>query len=167
MTLIPDLQPMMHGPASWFYQAMEPAPVYVGAGTLPSFATLYAIGWLGDRVESRGETPQECIGILLDAYEAGHRFSDGTMGAHTCEVCPPALPPRGVDYPFAWNGRRTTLYGHGHHLILHGDSLFMCPAMILHYIVHHQYRPPEVFLEAVVQGRILTLADRGLDRRGY
>jgi len=163
MTFIPDLQQVMRGPASWFFQAMEPSPVHVGPGALPSFAILYAVGWLGDHVESRGETPQECIDNLLDAYEAGLRFSDGLMGAHSCEICPPTSVQLGADYPIAWHGRRTTVYGHGHHLILHGESLFICPAMILHYIVAHHYRPPKEFLDAVVRGRFLTRADRGLE----
>jgi len=162
MTFIPDLQPVKHDSTNWVYPDPDPAPIYVGPGALPPFATLLPIGWLGNRVETRGETPEECIRILLDAYEAGHLFSDGSMGVHTCELCPPISLGSRVSCPVTWNGRQVSLYGHGHYLILHGDSLFICPALILHYILDHQYRPPREFLEAVVKGAILTRADRGL-----
>ena len=124
------------------------------AGFTPGL-TAYAVGWIGDVVESTGETPSMCIGALLDAYEAGYLFSDGTLGSHTCEVCPPTLPQKGYDHPFTWNGRQTTLYGHGHYLVHHGNAIFVTPALVLHYIVNHQYRPPDVFIEAVIKGKIL------------
>ena len=31
----------------------------------------------------------------------------------------------------------------------------MCPALILHYILDHGYRPPEEFLRALLQGAFL------------
>ena len=35
----------------------------------------------------------------------------------------------------------------------------MAPALLLHYILGHQYRPPDEFLEAVTQGRFLSEND--------
>jgi hypothetical protein len=158
MTFIPDLQKVPHGRETSFLD-MAPVGGRHGYAAIPPSVTVYTIGWIGDVVESRGETPDECISILLDAYEAGHLFYDGTLGSHTCEVCPPSLPQRGYHHPFAWKGRQTHLYGHKHHLVWHGRSLFVCPALILHYIVDHQYRPPATFIDAVVRGRILTEDD--------
>jgi hypothetical protein len=159
MTFIPDLQPLSQGPDSEFFQMIEPSGHRLGyAGFTPGL-TAYAVGWIGDTVESIGETPNRCIRALLDAYEAHHLFSDGSLGSHTCEVCPPTLPQRGYHHPFGWNGRQTTLYGHGHYLVHYGRTIFVSPALVLHYVVNHQYRPPDVFIDAVIKGRILTQAD--------
>jgi hypothetical protein len=35
----------------------------------------------------------------------------------------------------------------------------MCPALILHYILDHEYKPPEEFIQAVEQGRFLRPDD--------
>ncbi len=154
MAFIPDLE-VLRGSASSLYRITDPAPVWFDYGPVPYYVTVYAIGWLGDSVESRGSTPEPCLGRLFQAYEAGHRFSDCTMGAHTCEICLPVRSRRGESHAITWKGREISVYGHGHHLVLHGDSLFICPALILHYIVDHHYRPPSVFLEAVLSGRFL------------
>jgi len=154
MTLIPDLQ-VLRDPIDSSFRVLDLAPVWFDLAGVPPTARVYAVGWLGDTVESRGGTPEACIRVLLRAYAAGHRFSDGTMGSHTCEVCGPTLPPRGYHHPFAWNGIRTTLYGHGHHIVVHGQAAFVCPALILHYIVEHQYRPPAQFIDAVLMGHVL------------
>ena len=159
MTFTADLETLPHGPDSLCFQMIDPVRHRRGHVAVPPGVTAYAIGWLGETVESLGETPEACIGTLLDAYVADRIFSDGLMGSHTCEVCPPTLPQRGYYHPFEWNGRQTELYGHGHHLVLHGRALFVCPALILHYIVDHHYRPPEAFIEAVANGVLLSEDD--------
>jgi hypothetical protein len=35
----------------------------------------------------------------------------------------------------------------------------MAPALILHYILDHHYRPPDEFIEAVIVGSFLTSAE--------
>jgi len=35
----------------------------------------------------------------------------------------------------------------------------MCPALILHYILDHHYKPPQVFIQAVIQGVFLEESD--------
>ena len=32
----------------------------------------------------------------------------------------------------------------------------MTPALVLHYILDHRYRPPDEFVEAVIEGSLLT-----------
>ena len=155
MAFIPDLQDVRHNLTPVFFRLSDAFAGRDEGASVPPDLIVQTVGWLGDIVESRGATPDECIRILLDAYEAGHRFSDGTMGSHTCEICPPTTPQHGYHHPFAWKGRDCTLYGHGHHFVLHGQFLFICPALILHYIVDHQYQPPAVFIDAVVRGEIL------------
>jgi hypothetical protein len=159
VTFIPALQQVPHGPTSPFFRMYGPGAGRRGYAAFPRSVTVHTIGWIDSAVESLGETPEECICTLLDAYQAGSIFSDGTFGSHTCGVCPRSLPQKGYYHPFVWKGRQTQLYGHGHYLVRHGRSIFVCPALILHYIVDHQYRPPDAFIDAVIRGRILTEAD--------
>jgi hypothetical protein len=35
----------------------------------------------------------------------------------------------------------------------------MAPALLLHYILGHQYRPPDEFVTAVIEGRFLVPED--------
>ncbi|HEY7028710.1 MAG TPA: hypothetical protein VH438_13940 [Gemmatimonadales bacterium] len=159
ITFIADFQTVPQGRDSLFFRMIDPVAIRSGYAAVVPSVTAYAIGWIGDAVASLGDTPDVCISTLLNAYEAHHIFSDETLGSHSCEVCPPTLPQRGYYHPFAWKGRQAKLYGHGHYLVRYGRSLFVSPALILHYIVDHQYRPPEAFIEAVVSGRILTKGD--------
>jgi hypothetical protein len=160
MTFVPDCEPVLLNPSAPFFWLFRDLARRLGDGGWSSSATVYAIGWIGSAVQSRGDTPEECIHRLLDAYEAGHRFSDGTMGLHICDVCrPPVILGERVPHAFAWKGRQAWLRGHGYHLVHNGGALFVCPAMILHYIVDHQYQPPAPFVDAVVKGRILTEGD--------
>jgi hypothetical protein len=46
-----------------------------------------------------------------------------------------------------------------HHLIQLDQVVYMCPQLTLHYILHHEYRPPDEFIQAVAHGRFLTFED--------
>lgn len=157
MTYYPDMQRVQDGPTDFDFRVVNVDGRLGHPGT-PFDARRYAVGWIGNTIESRGETPEDCIRILFDAYEAGHRFRDGMMGAHMCEVCPSTSSRPSPLHPVAWKGRTLKLYGHGHHRVLHGRSLFICPSLILHYIVDHQYLPPAPFIDAVLHGTILVPA---------
>ena len=77
-----------------------------------------------------------------------------------------------------WKGREREVVGHGHHLILSGKVVYVCPVLILHYILEHGYAPPEEFIAAVTEGTFVTLENeleagfgwsfilQGLFRRG-
>jgi hypothetical protein len=129
---------------------------------LPEGWSLFAVGWLGSSVPKLGQTPDACAEGLARAYDRGDRFTDGTAGWHDCEVCTTheARYPDGQPGPIVvWRGQARKLYGHGHHLVQHGSSVFMCPVLILHYIIDHGYQPPVGFVTAVTEGRFLTPAD--------
>jgi hypothetical protein len=129
---------------------------------LPEAWSLFAVGWLGSSVPNLGQTPDACAEGLARAYDRGDRFTDGTAGWHDCEVCTTheARYPDGQPGPIVvWRGQARRLYGHGHHLVQHGSSVFMCPVLILHYIIDHGYQPPVGFVTAVTEGRFLTPAD--------
>jgi len=129
-----------------------------GVGRLPDGSILVAAGWLGNSVTSNGPVPDDVVDLLLDAYETNAVFSDGTQGWHDCELCPgpEAWYSEGKVGPLiSWHGRQIRLYGHGHHLLQHGPTTYMLPALILHYILGHGYQPPEEVLEAIVAGEFL------------
>lgn len=133
-----------------------------GYGRLPDGSTLLAIGWLGNSVKSNGPVAEDVIDALVEAYMTKAVFSDGTAGWHDCELCPGPeswYSDGQVGPVILWRGKQLRLYGHGHHLLRHGTAIFMTPALILHYILDHGYRPPEKFLEATTAGEFLRPED--------
>jgi hypothetical protein len=133
-----------------------------GIGTLPPGLALLPVGWLGNSVPTTGSAPPEVIEALLREYQTGAIFSDGSAGWHDCELCPgpEAWYPDGQVGPIvSWDGRGYRLYGHGHYLLRHGTKVFMAPALLVHYIVNHGYRPPDEFLNAAIHGSFLRPDD--------
>jgi len=133
-----------------------------GEGLLDDDVTLQAVGWLGDLADPVGDVSDSCIDKLFSAYERNLIFSDGTMGWHDCEMCSGEAQhyPRGDVGPIVeWKGRELRLYGHGHYLIKYRKIVYMAPALLLHYILDHQYMPPDQFISAVTEGRFLTEED--------
>ncbi len=124
--------------------------------------TLMAVGWLGTSVPCSGETDARCIEALWKAYGPTNIFSDSTLGWHDCEMCLAGgrhLPTDVVEPVAHWRGRELRLYGHGHYLVEHHDTVYMAPALLLHYILEHGYQPPPEFVTATVDGRLLTADD--------
>lgn len=126
--------------------------VKVGDGLLPEGLTLRAVGWLEHKGFPTGTIPKECIDALVGALRGGV-FSDGYRGYHDCTLCGAAFPQ------IKWKRRTIGLQGHGHYLVQLGQVVYMAPALLLHYILDHEYRPPDEFLEAVTNGRFLTERD--------
>ena len=109
-------------------------------------------------MKSKGPVAEDVVDVLLEAYKTKAVFTDGTAGWHDCEICPgpEAWYSEGQVGPvISWRGQRIRLYGHGHHLLRHGFIVYMAPALILHYILAHGYRPPDEFLEATTGGEFL------------
>ena len=133
-----------------------------GEGILPDGLTLYTVGWVGNTLPNKGETPSRIISRLWEAYELKLVISDGTQGWHDCELCSgkDEWYPGGKIGPIVnRQGRQLRIYGHGHFLIRLEEFVYLCPALILHYILDHEYKPPDGFIDAVNQGSFLTLED--------
>jgi hypothetical protein len=126
--------------------------VKVGEGVLPEGLALRAVGWLERPGFTTGTVPKDCIGALIEGLRGGI-FSDGYRGYHSCTLCGKSL------VEVKWKRRRIGLQGHGHYLVERGQVVYMAPALLLHYILDHDYHPPEEFLDAVVKGRFLTEED--------
>lgn len=102
------------------------------------------VGWLapeeGHEVQT-GPVPEDFVEALRWAIKQkseGGPFHDGmgTRGFHTCMLseCP--------------KGRES---GGGYHLTIPGEKRdYYVPVLIRHYVEHHQYQPPQEFVEAVM-----------------
>jgi hypothetical protein len=157
---IPDLTKfsLEHPPSPYGFPLPLKSGETWGIGRLPEGTTLVAVGWLGSSVKSKGALAEGVVDALFEAYEMKAVFSDGTAGWHDCELCPgpEAWYSDGKVGPVIdWRGRQVRLYGHGHHLIRYDTIIYMAPALILHYILDHGYRPPEEFQEAATSGEFL------------
>jgi hypothetical protein len=96
------------------------------------------------------------------AYASGHVLADATLGWHDCEICgneDQSGPAREIGPVIHWRGRDLQLYGHGHYLVRSENVVYMVPALVLHYMLAHHYRPPDEFVEAVIVGSFLTSKD--------
>lgn len=68
-------------------------------------------------------------------------------GVHVCDLCRFMDAPPYVQYR---NLRIGT--GHNNNLFLPGEGvIYIAPSMIVHYIVAHDYAPPDVFCDAVMR----------------
>lgn len=127
---------------------------------LPADSVLRAVGWLADEVPSLGNTQEECIDRLIGACEGEQIVHDSLLGRHACLICfyKGELCP-GDGPLIEWHGRTLQLYGHGHYLVRKQNVIYMAPELLLHYILDHDYQPPEEFVEAVIAGSFLTEED--------
>ncbi len=94
---------------------------------------LHAIGWLTDSESfETGLTTAEVFArlkaLLNDPWQPMV-----SAGVHNCELCQ-------YDPP----------HGHLNLFVPDGTRILVCPELITHYIAAHHYRPPDVFLEAVL-----------------
>jgi hypothetical protein len=161
---IPDLVPVAAGqpPSPYGFPLPIDKDGKPGVGRLPPGLTLLPIGWLANSVPTSGPVAGPVIDRLLREYQTGAVFCDGTAGWHDCELCPgpEAWYSDGQIGPVvSWAGQRQRLYGHGHYLLRHGAKVFMAPALLVHYIVDHTYRPPDQFTHAVLEGTFLRPND--------
>jgi hypothetical protein len=108
------------------------------------------IGWLdkGCPFVRAATSPQfhEALRLLCQRPIHLHR------GFHICQFCP-------REDPAIWPPSDPRRLGNGQIRVLgrDGDTWYAAPTMIYHYVVAHEYQPPEVFIEAVLARQ--TVAD--------
>jgi hypothetical protein len=98
-----------------------------------------AVGWLeGDHPYSRGSVPAPFLQRLKEQVESQRVEPTFRiimfLGWHDCSLCPPGDRMR--------ESRNL--------LIPTPEVLYAAPAMIVHYIEDHDYRPPQEFIDAVM-----------------
>jgi hypothetical protein len=93
-----------------------------------------SVGWIegDDLLRNSGKVPPELV-KLLKQYEVQNRC----RGFHMCEYCS------------EWG----TEVGMGNGIwVVKGETLYIAPYLIIHYIEEHNYQPPEEFIDAVING---------------
>ncbi len=131
MAYFPDLTPYVYDRVNYGY-------------ALP----VLNVGWLDvSEPYSTGETSLEFQGKLLDfcvrEYTAQH-----CMGFHQCQYC--ANPSYRVVIQHS-SGKQITL-GNGEIRVIGKSAIYAAPTLIFHYATVHNYRPPDEFIEAVLNG---------------
>ncbi|MCP4537518.1 MAG: hypothetical protein GY832_10260 [Chloroflexi bacterium] len=126
--------------------------IKIGDGWLPKGLRLCAIGWIEKPGFPTGQVSNECIDALVAGYPS-KIFSDGTRGVHSCTLCNQSI------VQMHWKGQTVQLKGYGHYLIQMEETVYIAPALLLHYICEHHYCPPQEFVYATVHGKFLTEED--------
>ncbi len=124
----------------------------VGEVSLPAGLQLYAVGWIEEAGFTTGDVPDECVEALIAAYP-GKIIPDGTRGWHVCTLCKVEMPKP------VWKGKTIDVAGTGQYLVRSEQAVYMAPALLLHYILDHHYCPPQVFIDAVHNGKFMTIDD--------
>jgi hypothetical protein len=98
-----------------------------------SSENLIAVGWLSPGSEyERGRVSEEFFGKLCEfAKDPWQPFV--SPGMHQCELC-----------QFQGASGSSNLF------IPYGGKIYVAPELITHYIAAHWYRPPDIFIEAVL-----------------
>ncbi len=131
---------------------------------------MIATPYLPDLGPYRGSAADETIGLeplAVGWLRRGKQFATGpvpaTFPARLLAFCRPAnrvaLFPRpfpcGLENhpvpPVETDGGTLTL-GLGEIRVIGEEDIYAAPDLIYHYVVDHGYRPPDLFIEAVLQG---------------
>lgn len=105
---------------------------------------LKAVGWLDDHhpfatgPHDQGLVLRLCL-LAEDPWEPVH-----FMGFHACQLC----GGREFGTTVVHAGRRLTVGARN--VFIPGDRvIYVTPSLVLHYILAHQYQPPQEFVDAV------------------
>lgn len=112
---------------------------------LPSLPPALAVGWLGETEDyPKGPIDRRAFDALfalcVDAWQPWT-----TAGFHRCTLCQFTGGPSAVSHEGGLVRIGTTNV-----FVPFEETLYVAPSHVLHYIDAHRYRPPDVFLEAVV-----------------
>lgn len=98
-----------------------------------SASSLRAVGWLTiDKPFVTGPMDKDVF-VKIKELLRDHWQPMVTLGVHHCDLCQ-------FDSPC----------GSANLFVPNGDLIFVCPELVVHYIAAHHYRPPDEFIEAVV-----------------
>ncbi|WP_446009239.1 DUF7919 family protein [Candidatus Electrothrix sp.] len=135
-----------------YYKDLTPYEYF--ARYVPSELTFLNVGWLNDtepfpQEETSPEFRDKLFQFCLDEYVVNI-----ARGFHVCELCSDISREQ-------WYNEGQSRYGEKTHWLGIGDGeicvigksvIYAAPTLIYHYVVEHQYKPPDEFIEAVLKG---------------
>ena len=104
-----------------------------------------AIGWLrrGQSFDT-GSVPEEFAPALLVFCLDRHTVC-ARPGSLPCPLCGEHVEPIEID-------GETAHFGVAEIRVLGREEIFAAPTLVHHYVTVHDYRPPDIFVRAVLQG---------------
>ncbi len=102
-----------------------------------------AVGWLSSKHDfCQGETSSAFKSSLFMFCKSAVRR---TRGFHTCEFCKQCSSSSMCQEEGLWLGSAEIR-------VFYQDRVYAAPDLIYHYVLRHQYKPPDEFIEAVLEG---------------
>jgi hypothetical protein len=103
------------------------------------------IGWLGSVLPFKtGMLDARVLPLLVKwAVDPANLM----CGSHTCEFCGEESP---IMIPAPGTRERKAFLGNGEIHVPGQGVVYAAPTLIVHYIIAHGYRPPDVFVDALL-----------------
>lgn len=121
-------------------------------GTLPWQRGVRAFSWIdAGNTFRRGVCPP---GVLETLEAAARRPVNRTRGFHTCPLCPRPEPDAGSAWssdshptPYSTGSGEDLQLGSASLEITAGRQTWEAPDLVLHYVVEHEYLPPDELIQ--------------------
>jgi hypothetical protein len=118
----------------------------------PSKASPLNIGWLGSKVPfEKGVTSQAFRDKLLK-FCADEYIVLIALGFHACEFCGMDMGDWYETQKEKYDKAQCASIGNGEIRVQGKSAVYAAPALIYHYVVKHDYKPPDEFIEAILAG---------------
>jgi hypothetical protein len=119
-----------------------------------------SVGWLADQVTDPGDTDPYLVAVLGHLWNV-NQLPDNSSEAHRCEVCAPDSSPA-VDieaHPGVSRRGAQVKSAQGEFFVEDGSTRYVLPNLVLHYLLAHRYKLPEVVEAALLKSAPFTRED--------
>jgi len=124
------------------------------------------VGWLSRQMPfEKGQTSQAFKDKLLE-FCLDEFVVLIARGFHVCEFCGLSTEQwqKEQEAKYGKNAQWANL-GDGEIRVLGKSAVYAAPTLIYHYVIQHQYKPPDEFIEAILAGKPASKEQRKLLRR--
>ena len=109
------------------------------------------VGWLETDEFEKGETSQEFREKLFQ-FCLDQNLVLIARGFQECLFCGMSWGDWGQNHPDYGPNAHWMSIGDGELRVIGRSALYAAPALIYHYVVEHNYKPPQEFIDAVLTG---------------